>query len=168
MKREVNMCDKKGCDCAAAAKCMLCDQDVCLREHSTKINLAYKGDDKAYYMPLPLVICHDCGEATVVKSPTSDPRYVVRGKDWPDDLAERVAPLFEVIKAAMAKEALTKKRTAEVGEYGPQGDQGPQGATGAFGPQGSAPLSKAKRFRQLTNNSYDAAGVAGALDKDNE
>lgn len=109
MKREVTMCDKKHCDSAAVTKCLLCDCDVCLRDHSTKLHLAYKGDSHNYQMPLPVVICHDCGEATVVKPAVGDPYYVT-GKEWPDDLAERLAPLFEVIRAAIAKAALTKQK----------------------------------------------------------
>ncbi len=113
MKREVIMCDKPGCDCAAAGACVLCDADVCTRDHATQPRLKAEVKDGGFVaVPLPVLICKDCAEATLVErgDEASPAKYVV--DKWPDDIAERLKPLFEIIRAGLAKRALGKNTEA--------------------------------------------------------
>ncbi len=131
-KREVVMCDKNGCNTAAGGQCALCDQDVCVETHAVQATLGYQTADHAHpQIPLPFLICRTCGSATrsgtrEIVSTTEDRGTTTREEavfgpeKWPADMIEKLQPLFEVIRAAMAEKALEKgndnKRSPFAGE----------------------------------------------------
>lgn len=105
MKREVVMCDKAGCKVAAEGKCALCDQDVCVFAHATHTKLTFKSNNHRGQpaLPLPILICKDCGTGLVVDA--SADKYVPLNVSAAD-AAEKLKPFLEILRAALAKRAL--------------------------------------------------------------
>lgn len=87
MKREVNMCDKDGCDQLSAGQCALCDQDVCVPKHArgTAINVG------THVINLHFLMCAQCTRGVDLKGAA---------------LSKSLQPFIELLRAHLAHRAL--------------------------------------------------------------